>query len=104
LVRSARAVEQTFGGINASLWDDPFEWTLPEFLATPEKMRQYFDEVEGTRQRGFKLIKTDDDLLKEVMTPAGPMKLASLLLDTLVRARHHQLSARLQHREQTPSE
>ncbi|HSQ24059.1 MAG TPA: hypothetical protein VLN44_06610 [Pyrinomonadaceae bacterium] len=94
VVRSARAVEQTFGGITANLWDDPFEWTLPENLTTPEKLLEYFDEVGATRQRGFALFKNDEDLMKEVMTPSGKMQLASLLLDTLVRARHHQLKAR----------
>ena len=93
IVRSAGAVEQTFGGITANLWDDPFEWTLPENLATRQKLLEYFDEVEATRQRGFGLFKDDLDLLKEVMTPSGKMHLASLLLDTLVRARNHQLRA-----------
>jgi len=93
IVRSAGAVEQTFGGITANLWDDPFEWTLPENLATRQKLIEYFDEVEATRQRGFGLFKDDLDLLKEVMTPSGRMPLASLLLDTLVRARNHQLRA-----------
>jgi hypothetical protein len=93
VVRSAGTVEQTFDGITANLWDDPFEWTLPENLATPEKLLEYFDEVEATRQRGFGLFKDDLDLLKEVMTPSGNMHLASLLLDTLVRARNHQLRA-----------
>jgi hypothetical protein len=94
VLRSARVVEQTFGGITANLWDDPFEWTLPENLTTPEKLVEYFDEVETTRRRGFESLRTDDDLMKEVMTPAGKMALASLLLETLVRARQH-LDARL---------
>ena len=94
-LRSARVVEQTFGGITANLWDDPFEWTLPENLTTPEKLVEYFDEVETTRRRGFESLTTDDDLMKEVMTPAGKMQLASLFLETLVRARHH-LNAQLQ--------
>ena len=93
IVRSAGAVEQTFDGITANLWDDPFEWTLPENLATREKLLEYLDEVEATRQRGFGLFKDDEDLLKEVMTPSGKMYLASLLLDTLVRARNHQVRA-----------
>lgn len=93
VVRSAGTVEQTFDGITANLWDDPFEWTLPENLATREKLLEYFDEVEATRLRGFQLLQSDEDLVKEVMTPSGKMHLASLLLDTLVRARHHQLSA-----------
>jgi len=94
-LRSARVVEQTFGGITANLWDDPFEWTLPENLTTPEKLVEYFDEVETTRRRGFESLRTDDDLMKEVMTPAGKMQLASLFLETLVRARQH-LNAQLQ--------
>ena len=93
IVRSAGAVEQTFDGITANLWDDPFEWTLPENLATREKLLEYLDEVEATRKRGFGLFKNDEDLLKEVMTPSGRMHLASLLLDTLVRARNQQLRA-----------
>jgi len=93
VVRSARVVEQTFGGITANLWDDPFEWTLPENLKTPDKVLEYFDEVEATCRRGFELLKDDEDLVKNVMTAFGTMPLASLLLDTLVRARHHQLKA-----------
>ena len=93
LVRSAAVIEQMCGGLTANLWDDPFEWTLPENLTTAEKVLEYFDEVEATRQRGFELFKNDEDLMKEVMTPSGKMHLASLLLDTLVRARHHLLSA-----------
>jgi hypothetical protein len=27
--------EQTFGGITTRLWDDPFEWTLPEKALPP---------------------------------------------------------------------
>jgi hypothetical protein len=41
LLRSAGSVEQTFGGITTNLWDDPFEWTLPESLATPESVKEY---------------------------------------------------------------
>ena len=93
VVLSARVVEQTFGGITANLWDDPFEWTLPETLTTSEKLLEYFDEVQATRKRGFELFKNDDDLLKEIMTPAGETQLGSLLLDTLVRAGRHQICA-----------
>src|SRR5258708_16646198 len=34
ILRGAAAVERTFGGITANLWDDPFEWALPETLST----------------------------------------------------------------------
>ena len=91
LLRSAAAVEQTFGGITANLWDDPFEWTLPESLKTPERVAEYLNEVEATRQRGFALFVGDDDLLKEIAVPSGAMQtLCALLVETLVRAAHHQ--------------
>ena len=89
ILRSAAAVEQTFGGITTNLWDDPFEWTLPETLSTPERVSDYLNEVEATRKRGFELFQSDDDLLKEIMAPAGATKLRPLLLDTLERARHY---------------
>lgn len=94
VVRSARIVEQTFGGITANLWDDPFEWTLPETLITPQDVLDYLGEVDATRRRGFALIKSDDDLSKEIMSASGTTKLFSLLLDTLLRAGHHLQSAR----------
>src|SRR2546423_1908281 len=58
LLRSAAAVEQAFGGITATLWDDPFEWTLPESLSTPTRVAEYLNEVETTRQRGFAFIRS----------------------------------------------
>src|SRR2546429_8912832 len=90
VLQSARIVEQTFGGITANLWDDPFEWTLPESLKTPERVAEYLNEVEATRQRGFALFVGDDDLLKEIAVPSGAMQtLCALLVETLVRAAHH---------------
>lgn len=89
ILRCAATVEQTFGGIATNLWDDPFEWTLPENLSTPEKVADYLSEVEATRRRGFALFKGDADLLKEIMAPAGVTQLQPLLLDTLLRARHY---------------
>ena len=89
VLRSAAAVEQTFGGLTANLWDDPFEWTLPENLNTPAKLLEYLSEVEKTRQRAFKTFNEDEDLSKQIMTPAGAIKLKDFLLDTLERARHH---------------
>src|SRR5882762_57921 len=84
LLRSAAMVEQTFGGITTNLWDDPFEWTLPETLSTPDKVAAYLNEVEATRKHGFELFQSDDDLLREIMAPAGATRLRPLLLDTLV--------------------
>jgi hypothetical protein len=94
ILRSAAIVEQTFGGITTNLWDDPFEWTLPESLPTREKVAGYLDEVEATRKRGFALFKSAEDLLKEIMAPSGSTQLLPLMLDTLVRAAHHQGRAR----------
>jgi hypothetical protein len=94
VLRSGAIVEQTFGGITTNLWDDPFEWTLPETLSTRDKVAGYLDEVEATRKQGFQLFKTDQDLLKEIMAPSGPTQLLPLLLDTLARAAHHQGRAR----------
>jgi hypothetical protein len=89
ILRSAAVVEQSFGGLTANLWDDPFEWTLPETLNATAKVLEYLDEVEVTRQHAFQSIESDDDLSKEIMTPAGSTQLLPFLLDTLRRARHH---------------
>ena len=91
LLRSAAAVEQTFGGITTNLWDDPFEWTLPETLKTPASVAGYLNEVEATRGRGFALFSNDEELRKEIAVPSGEMKsLCSLLVEALERAAHHQ--------------
>jgi hypothetical protein len=70
----------------ANLWDDPFEWTLPETLATRERILEYLSEVEATRKRGFDLLKSDADLMKKIMSPSGETQLMPLLLETLGRA------------------
>ena len=69
VLRGAAVVEQTFGGITANLWDDPFEWTLPENLSTSGRLIEYLAEVEATRQRAFASFAQDADLLKEIMVP-----------------------------------
>ena len=93
ILRSAAVVEQSFGGLTANLWDDPFEWTLPETLNTTTKVQDYLIEVEATRRNAFAFFKSDEDLSKEIMTPAGHIQLLPFLLDTLQRARHHQQRA-----------
>lgn len=91
ILRSAAAVEQTFGGISVNLWDDPFEWTLPEALKTPAHVAQYLNEAEATRQRAFQSVRADADLSKEIATPSGEMRsLYALFAETLARAAHHQ--------------
>ncbi len=91
VLRSAAVVEQTFGGITANLWDDPFEWTLPETLSSGGLVQEYLAEVEETRRKAFASFATDKDLLKRIAAPSGEFKsLIALLLDTLVRALAYQ--------------
>ena len=86
LVRSAAAIEQMCGGLTANLWDDPFEWTLPETLSNAERVIAYLDEVDLARQRAFASI-DDEALSKFIAVPSGESRpLISLLLETLVRA------------------
>ena len=86
LVRSAAAVEQMCGGLTANLWDDPFEWTLPETLYNPDRVIEYLDEVDLARQRTFSSI-DDAALTKLISVPSGESRLLiSLLLVTLVKA------------------
>ncbi|HAF15759.1 MAG TPA: hypothetical protein DCK99_19115 [Blastocatellia bacterium] len=94
VLRCAATVEQTFGGITANLWDDPFEWTLPEHLSTPAKVIEHLAEVEATRQRAFTSFAADDCLRKQVMRPTGETRpLIALLVETLVRAADYQAQA-----------
>jgi len=91
VLRCAAAIEQTFGGITSNLWDDPFEWTLPEYLSTPAKVIEHLAEVEETRKRAFSSFDGDACLLKHVATPSGETRpLVELLLETLVRAAEYQ--------------
>lgn len=92
LLRGAACVEQTFGGITANLWDDPFEWTLPETLPTPPLVEEYLHEAEATRRRGFAFIGADDgELSKEIAVPAGGTRtLFELIIETLALSSHHQ--------------
>jgi hypothetical protein len=87
ILRSAGVVEQTCGGITSNLWDDPFEWTLPETLSNSARVIEYLGEVEKTRKYAFACFAGDEDLLKNIATPSGETRpLISVLLDTLVRA------------------
>jgi hypothetical protein len=90
ILRSAAVIEQTCGGLTANLWDDPFEWTLPETLSSPERIIEYLSEVDKARQRAFSAIGNDAALLKYISDPSGePRVLIGLLLETLVKASHY---------------
>jgi hypothetical protein len=94
VLRSAAVIEQTFGGLTANLWDDPFEWTLPEQLSTPATVLAHVLEVEEIRQHAFTSFTNDSCLLKSIASPAdGLVTLIQLLLRTLLRASKYQAEA-----------
>ncbi|HEU4875767.1 MAG TPA: hypothetical protein VFT44_21830 [Pyrinomonadaceae bacterium] len=86
LLRSAAVIEQMCGGLTANLWDDPFEWTLPETLSSTDRIVEYLSEVDLARQRAFNSIRDDSALTKYISAPAGEQLLVNLLLETLVKA------------------
>ncbi|MEQ1603711.1 MAG: hypothetical protein ABL999_02470 [Pyrinomonadaceae bacterium] len=90
LLRSAAMVEKTFGGITTRLWDDPFEWTLPEKLATHADISRYLDEVEATRLKGFSFFTSDDDLARDMPAPERLTPIAEIMIETLAKAEHFQ--------------
>jgi hypothetical protein len=94
VLRCAAAIEQTFGGITANLWDDPFEWTLPEYLSTPQKVKDHLAEVEAMRQRAFTSFADDTCLRKHVALPSGETQaLFELLSEALTSAADYQRQA-----------
>ena len=94
VLKYAATIEQTFGGITANLWDDPFEWTLPEHLSTPAKVIEHLKEVEATRARAFSSFQDDASLLKHIAVPAGGTQpLITLIQETLARAVDYQEQA-----------
>ncbi len=90
LLRSAAAVEQTFLGLTRKLWDDPFEWTLPEALSTKAAVAQYINEAEDARLEGFRFLGSDDVLSREIPSPEKLRSIFEILLETLAKAEHYQ--------------
>lgn len=86
ILRSAAAIERTCGGLTSNLWDDPFEWTLPETLSSAELIIDYLSEVDRLRELAFKSIADDSVLTKYISAPNGEQQLVNLLLETLVEA------------------
>ena len=89
LLRSAAALEQVFLGITRKLWDDPFEWTLPEALNSKSAIAKYFDETSEAMEQGFSFIKGDDDLDKAIPSPEKLRSILEILVDALSRSEHH---------------
>ena len=86
ILRSAAVIEQACGGLVSNLWDDPFEWTLPETLSNADRVVEYLSEVDLARERAFNSIRDDGALTKYISTPTGERQLVSLLVETLVKA------------------
>jgi len=86
ILRSAAKIEQTCGGLTSNLWDDPFEWTLPETLSNSELIVDYLSEVDRLRQLAFNSIADDSALTKYISAPVGERQLVNVLLETLVEA------------------
>ena len=85
ILRSAAAIEQMCGGLTSNLWDDPFEWTLPETLSNADRVVEYLGEVDLARERAFNSI-DDVALTKYISVPSGEERLLiSVLLETLVK-------------------
>jgi hypothetical protein len=94
VIKSAAVLEQTFGGLTSNLWDDPFEWTLPETLASGALIIRYLDEVDAARQRAFAFLADDSALTKRVSVPSdGQISVSELLERTLLRAVSYQNEA-----------
>lgn len=90
ILRSAAMVEKTFGGITTRLWDDPFEWTLPEKMVDVQSVLIYLDEVEVTRAKGFAFFASDDDLKRLIPAPDKLRPIFDILLETVSLAEHFQ--------------
>ena len=86
VLRSAAMVEQAFLGITRRLWDDPFEWTLPEKLSTKSAINQYLDEVASTRTNGTSFITSDADLSRQLPAPESLKPIFQVLVESIARS------------------
>jgi len=86
VLRSAAMVEQAFLGITRRLWDDPFEWTLPEKLSTAYAIIEYLDEVAATRENGLAFLTSDADLSRKLPAPEKLKPIFAVLIDAIARA------------------
>lgn len=86
LVRGCGVLEQVMSGIMTRMWDDPFEWTLPEELNDKEKVSEYVKEVRLLVDKGFGFFTSDLELGKVIPSPSGAIALGQLLVDALATA------------------
>ncbi|MGD9589469.1 MAG: hypothetical protein AB7Q37_13730 [Pyrinomonadaceae bacterium] len=86
VIRSAARIEQAFGGVMVRLWDDPFEWTLPEQLATRDRVTGYLNEVGALRRKGLAMFRSDEELFQVVPAPEQLKHVAEVLFSALLEA------------------
>jgi hypothetical protein len=89
ILRSAAMIEQVFLGITRRLWDDPFEWTLPEKLSTKEAIAEYLDEVAEARHQGLAFITSDADLSRKLPAPESLKPILQVLLEGIGKAENY---------------
>lgn len=86
IIRSAAMIEQVFLGITRRLWDDPFEWTLPEKLSSRAAILGYIAEVSETRVKGMAFLTADADLSRRLPAPEELRTVFGVLTAALLRA------------------
>jgi hypothetical protein len=86
VLRSAAMVEQAFLGITRRLWDDPFEWTLPERLSTTTAVLEYLDEVAAARREGLSFLTSDEDLSRTLPAPEALKPIFQVLVEAIARS------------------
>ena len=89
VLRSAAMVEQAFLGLTRRLWDDPFEWTLPEKLSTTDAIINYLDEVIETRRSGFDFLVSDDDLKRTLPAPEKLKPIMQVVTEAIARSENY---------------
>ena len=89
VLRSAAMVEQAFLGITRRMWDDPFEWTLPEKLSTVALITEYLDEVASTRSKGLTFLRSDADLSRQLPAPEKLKPIMEVLIESMARAENY---------------
>jgi hypothetical protein len=89
VLRSAAMVEQAFLGLTRRLWDDPFEWTLPERLSSKAAVIEYLDEVAATRRSGLLFLKSDEELSRKLTAPRELKTINDVLAEAITRAEEY---------------
>jgi len=89
VLRSAAMVEQVFLGITRRLWDDPFEWTLPEKISTKKAIMGYLGEVVEARNNGLAFITSDGDLSRRLPAPEMLKPILQVLVEAVARAENY---------------